>query len=233
MIRGTPEDDFFEMNNAFRYITEVKALIDAFDEYRAGRLMWAIWLFCHPSSEIFEADDQDKIEWIKLNYLNLPEFVWPERKIVAKKKPKKESKRGRKDEDFDEDDIDGLEYEGNGDDDELDLDKIKITVGYKDKDLEVKYVVDNIEFYNAMEAFPSYAMSIEELDYYRLVRLRNLAAQRSEYLNGKDMAAAIKQLASSSPDLDKMKARYLSWKEEQTRTGGEVQSGGASKRIKR
>lgn len=232
MIYGDPEDDFFEMNNAFRYITEVKALIDEFGEYRAGRLMWAIWLYCHPSSEIFEMDSEDKIEWIKLNYLKIPEFIWPERKIIVKKKPEPK-RRGRKsDEDYDEDEMDGIEFDGNGDDDEFDIDKVRITVGYKDKDLEVNQVIDNVNFYNAMEAFPTYSMSVEELDYYRLVRLRNLAATRAEYLNGKDMAAAIKQLASSSPDLDKMKSRYLTYKDSQAKSSGDVQSGGASRRKK-
>lgn len=234
MIKGRPGENFWEQNWGLRYVTEVGAMIDEYGEDDAGEYMWAIWLYCHPSSDIFEADPKDKIEWIKLNHLKDEEFVWPEREIFyvpPKPKRKPARKRRKKDEDFDdEEELDGVEM----DEDEaiIDIDRIKLTVGFKEKDLGWRDPVDNNVFYRALIAFPKYAMSVEEQDYYGLVRLRQMSRERAEWLNGKDMAAVVKQLASSSPDLDKMKSRYLSWKEQQVNSSGDVQSGGASRRKK-
>lgn len=233
MIKGLPEDDFWEHNWALRYVTEVADLIAAHGEEKAGRYMWAIWLFCSPRSDLFELEPEDKIEAIKMNYLKEPDFYWPEREVFVKPKKKPAKRKPKKDDDFDDDDeeMDGVEMDDD-DEEEFDIDKIKLTIGFKEKDLDFKEVDLNIEFYRAMQAFPVYAMSVEEADYYGLVRLRQMARARAEWLNGKDMASAIKALSSSSPDMDKMKARYLTWKEQETRSGGDVQSGGASRRKK-
>ena len=223
MFYGTTEDEFFDKNPEHKYVPQVAALIEAYGKEKAGRYMWAIWLVHHPGSSLFEMAPEDKIEWVKATYLNDPDFEWPDKKITIvkpeKKKPKK--KKGLDDE-YDDEEIED-------DDFEIDINDRKFR-GVKDKDLLFEETGTHQAFYDVIEIFPLIAMSFEERDYYGLVRLRDLARMRAEYLNGKDMAAAVKQLASSSPDLDRMKAKYLTWQESgSARSSGEIQSGwGAS-----
>ena len=230
MIYGTPEEDFFEHNRDLIVVPEVKKLVDVYGRELAGKYMWAIWYVCHPGSTIFELDPVDKIEWVKLTYLEDPDFEWPEKKIVVHVKPPKKKGRGRKkkEEDFDEDDIE-LEFDDNG---EIDLARMELT-GYRDTDLMFELTGVHKEFFDVIEIFPRIAMSVEERSYYGLVKLRDLAMVRAEYLNGKDMSSAIRQIAGANADLDKMKEKYLSWKNDQgNKTGGDVQSGWASTRKK-
>lgn len=227
MIKGTPDDGkFFDLNRDFKIIPEFAALIAVYGLETADQYCWAIWYVHHPSSSIFELDPADKIEWVKETYLNDPDFEWPEKEIKIEVKPRKKGrpkKKGKKDM--------GVEFDDDEEEDNIDMAQLNL-VGFKDTDLMFELTGVHREFYAVIEIFPLVAMSIEERDYYMLVRLRHMAMMRAEYLNGKDMASAIKQLASSSPDLDKMKTRYLSWKESGVKSGGEVQSGGASRRKK-
>lgn len=240
MIYGNPDGNFFDDNRDLIVVPEVRALVDVYGSNLAGRYMWAIWYVHHPSSTIFELDPQDKIEWVKQTYLEDPDFEWPEKKIVVKVRPKrgkkKPAKKGRKgktavDEFFDEEEEMGVEVEMN-DDGEIDIERMKLT-GFNDTDLMFELTGVHREFYDVIEVFPRIAMSIEERSYYGLVNLRDLAMERAKWLNGKDMAAAIRQIAGANADLEKMKEKYLSWKNDQgSKSGGDVQSGWASTRKK-
>jgi len=229
MIHGTPEDLFFDKNGAFRYITEVAALIELYGEERAGRYMWAIWLVHHPASEIFELEPEDKIEWVKLTYLKEPDFEWPGEQAVLTKPPKKKpAKRGRPKKKGLDDDFDDEEIEEDNFTIDIDLDDKKFK-GFKDGDLMFVETGVHLAFVDVIKIFPRIAMSIEERSYYGLVRLRDIAMYRSEFLNGKDLAAAIRQIAGANSDLDKMKSQYLTWKEDGGgKSSGDIQSGWGS-----
>lgn len=201
MIKGDPEGHFFEDNREFRYIPECKELIREYGELQAGKYMWAIWMVHHPGSSIFDMSVEDKIEWVKSEYLEDVDFDWPMREFVPEPEP---PKRGRKKKDEDEFEM----------------------------DLMFENTCVHQAFFNVVQVFGLISMSIEERNYYDLVTLNDECIREARSLNAKDKAAALTNIARASAEIDKVKAKYLSWRESVTQTGGQVQSGGASRRKK-
>lgn len=203
-IKGTPEGNFFEDNRDLRYVPQFADLIREHGEILAGKYVWAIWLVHSPRSDLFDMAMEDKIEWVKEEYLEDPGFKWPqEREYVGLPEPPKK-KGGRKAKDDDDFEI----YEI--------LKKAALAAG-------------NVNFYECILVFPKVAMEAEERDYYDLRTLHEESIRDAKLLGPKDKSAAVRQIAASSDQLDKMKAKYLSYRESAVRSSGETQSGGISK----
>lgn len=69
MIKGTPEDNFFEKNPHLRYLTPVRNLIGQYDEVLANKYIWAVYLMLSPDSDLFYLDPEDRWYEIQNNYL--------------------------------------------------------------------------------------------------------------------------------------------------------------------
>lgn len=202
MIKGDPDGHFFEDNREFRFITECRRLIEDYGEIQAGKYMWAIWIVYHPDSAIFDMSIEDKVEWVKLEYLKDSSFDWPmpNYEPPPEPEPKKRKKKGEED--------------------------------IFDVDMLFEDTAVHKAFADVVKVFPHISMSAEERNYYEMVALNEMCIKSAMHLNAKDCAAALTNIARASVELDKIKAKYITWRDATTQTGGQVQSGWAFRKKK-
>lgn len=75
VIKGTPKDNFFEMNPELEYITEFKELKE--NDPLASTVMWAIYMTEDPNSQLYKFKDvKQRRQEVEKNYLKSTDFDW-------------------------------------------------------------------------------------------------------------------------------------------------------------
>ena len=88
MIKGGPNEAYFEANDGHRYVPEISQLIEKYGEAKAGRYMWAIYLVYHPKSDLFDLPLEDRLEWVSQEYVGDLVMDWDSLSDVIRVFPK-------------------------------------------------------------------------------------------------------------------------------------------------
>jgi hypothetical protein len=74
LIRGIPQEDFWEQNPHMEYFPAVVDLVKKYGYQIGGKLMWSIYLMMDPDSQFFSMDFNDRKREVMTNYFGNADF---------------------------------------------------------------------------------------------------------------------------------------------------------------